>query len=399
MHQVSTDSLSSPATGDRTARWLDALAILVLVLIAVIAFATFSDYGLGWDDFTHSQYGALLVALYESGFTDQRALSFVNLYMYGGAFDTIATLAAKILPLGVFETRRLVGAIIGLIGLFVTWRLGRRLGGPFAGLATLVLLAACPLYYGDMFVNAKDGPFATVMMIALFGIVRALEDYPRATQPTLALCGVGVGLAIGSRVLGGFAVVDALLSLIFLVAVRARAGGLRPALTECGAYLVPFIPAAILAYLVMGLVWPWSVVSPLNPIHAVDYFSSFFDKPWRELFDGQLILVPNMPRSYAPTLEILKKPELMLVLGLTGAWCCRRRAVGTERGIAASPNRRAALLSVLLAVAVPITVTVATRPYMYNGVRHLLFILPPFAVLGGLATSWIAERIARSGSP
>ena len=56
------------------------------------------------------------------------------------------------------------------------------------------------------------------------------------------------------------------------------------------AFLVPFIPAAILGYLVMGLIWPWSVVSPLNPFHAIDYFSSFFDKPWRELFDGRLIL-------------------------------------------------------------------------------------------------------------
>ncbi|MGB6447899.1 MAG: hypothetical protein WBF47_22580, partial [Xanthobacteraceae bacterium] len=77
---------------------LDALALCVLTLTAVIACATFRDYGLGWDDYTHSQYGALLIALYKSGFTDQRALSFVNLYMYGGGFDMIATLAAKVLP-------------------------------------------------------------------------------------------------------------------------------------------------------------------------------------------------------------------------------------------------------------------------------------------------------------
>ena len=106
----------------------------------------------------------------------------------------IATLAAKILPFGLFETRRLIGAAIGLIGLFVTWRLGRRLGGPFAGLMALVLLATCPLYYGHMFINAKDGPFAAVTVIALLGIVRAFEEYPRATPPTIALCGIGIGL-------------------------------------------------------------------------------------------------------------------------------------------------------------------------------------------------------------
>ena len=187
---------SFPLRSDTIAatRRLDRLAIVVLLVVAVAALATFRDYGLGWDDYTHSQYGNLLVELYRSGFADRRALSFVNLYMYGGGFDILAALAAKVLPFGLFETRRLVGAAVGLVGLFATWRIGRRLGGPFAGLAALVLLAACPLYYGHMFINAKDGPFAAVMAIALLGIVRAFEEYPRATPSTIGLCGWGSAL-------------------------------------------------------------------------------------------------------------------------------------------------------------------------------------------------------------
>src|SRR4029077_14793591 len=155
-HPAAKSILSS---SDAAARRLDFCAIVVLVLTGAVAAATSRDYGLGWDDYTHSQYGNLLVSLYGSGFADQRAFSFVNLYMYGGGFDLLATLAAKVLPLGPFETRRLVGGAIAVVGLFVTWRLGRRLGGPLAGLVALVLLAACPLYYGHMFMNAKDAPF------------------------------------------------------------------------------------------------------------------------------------------------------------------------------------------------------------------------------------------------
>ena len=51
--------------GDRLL-WLR-LAIAVLVILAVIAGITFRDYGLGWDDYTHSQYGDLLLKLYGSG--------------------------------------------------------------------------------------------------------------------------------------------------------------------------------------------------------------------------------------------------------------------------------------------------------------------------------------------
>ena len=65
-------------------RLFDALAVATLMLVAAIALMTFRDYGLGWDDVTHLQYGDLLLSLYGSGFTDARALSFVNLHKYGG---------------------------------------------------------------------------------------------------------------------------------------------------------------------------------------------------------------------------------------------------------------------------------------------------------------------------
>jgi hypothetical protein len=265
-------------------------------------------------------------------------------------------------------------------------------------LIALILLAACPLYYGHMFINAKDAPFAVVMVIALLGIVRALEEYPRPTPPTLALCGIGVGLSVGARVMGGFAVLNALLPLLLIVAIRARALKLKPALAECGRFLIPFLPAAILAYLVMGLVWPWSVLEPLNPFRAVEYFSNFFEKPWRELFDGRLIPVIDMPRSYVPTLFALKLPAILLALGLCGTVGAIVAAARGEDRSAAAAGRRAALFSTALATALPILVTVAARPAMYNGIRHFVFTFPPFAVLGGVAAVWIARRLQRLGT-
>jgi len=396
VQDVTVNSLFFRSKTIGPARRIDALALCVLAVVAAVALLTFRDYGLGWDDYTHSQYGRLLVALYRSGFADRRALSFVNLYMYGGGYDILATLAAKILPFGLFETRRLVGALVGVIGLFATWRLGRRVGGPFAGLTALVLLAACPLYYGHMFINAKDGPFATYMVVALLGIVRAFDEYPRASPATMALCGLGVGLAIGARVLGGFAVLEALLPLFFILAVRSRERGVSAAAAELGAYLAPFIPAVILAYLVMGLVWPWAVLSPFNPFHAVEYFSNFFEKPWRELFDGQIDLVPNMPRSYVPTLTALQTPVLMLalgILGIGGAVAAVLRGAKSGLGV----GRRAALCAVLIAALLPMLITVAERPAMYNGIRHFVFTFPPLAVLGALAAAWIGRRLQRFG--
>ena len=103
--------IPAPAPSELVAsRVFDALAVAVLVVVTAIALATFRHYGLSWDDYAHSEYGDLLLAFYASGLRDQRALSWVNLYMYGGGFDLLAALAAKVLPFTVFETRRLMGA-------------------------------------------------------------------------------------------------------------------------------------------------------------------------------------------------------------------------------------------------------------------------------------------------
>src|SRR5207245_10041633 len=165
----------------------DDLALLVLAAVALIAGLTFRDYGLGWDDYTHAEYADLLLRMYGSGFKDTGALSFANLYMYGGGFDMAAALLHKIIPLELFETRRLLGAVVGVIGLAVTWRLGRRVGGPLAGLATLLLLALCPIFYGHMFMNPKDAPFAVAMVILILGLVLLAYEYPQASSRSILI--------------------------------------------------------------------------------------------------------------------------------------------------------------------------------------------------------------------
>ena len=369
----------------------DRLAIAAIGIVGVLALLSFRDYGLSWDDYVHAEYGDLLLKLYASGFRDQRALSWVNLYYYGGGFDLLAALAAKLLPFTLFETRRLVGAAVGILGLLLTWRIGRRLGGPLAGLMALVLLAACPLYYGHMFMNPKDSPFAVAMAIFLLGAMRALEQYPRVSLATGSLVGVGFGLSFGSRIMGAFGLISALAAVALIVTVECRADGIRSAGARLGHFLLALLPFFVLAYAVMALVWPWSVVDPLNPFRAVEYFSHFFEKPWQELFDGQLISVPDMPRAYVPTLFALKLPMILSVLGFGGAAGAVLAAF--RPGIAL--NRRAVFLLIAMAALLPIAATVALRPAMYNGIRHFVFVLPPLAALGGLAGAFLVQMASQ----
>jgi Dolichyl-phosphate-mannose-protein mannosyltransferase len=383
MSSITTSTIDTPLRRSME-RTCDDLAWLALAVVGLIASLTFRDYGLGWDDYTHAEYADLLLKMYGSGFKDTGALSFANLYMYGGGFDMAAALLHKLIPLELFETRRLLGAVVGVIGLAVTWRLARRVGGPLAGLAALLLLALCPTYYGHMFMNPKDAPFAVAMVVLMLGLVRLAEEYPAPSPRTILIVGLGAGLSLGSRVLGGLALVYAVAGFIPLLLEEFRSHGARGAVSRFAHVVYVLLPGLVLGYLVMGLIWPWSIMEPANPFRALTYFSHFFEKPWKEMFDGALVSVPDMPWSYLPTLFALQLPEVLLALIFGGV-------VGTVVALTrvdVSARRKTILLMLTLAATLPLVIAMVKRPALYNGIRHFIFVIPPMTVLAGTAFAW-----------
>jgi hypothetical protein len=391
MSSITTSVIETP-TRRSVEQTCDDFAFFVLALVSLIAGLTFRDYGLGWDDYTHAEYADLLLRMYGSGFKDTAALSFANLYMYGGGFDMAAALLHKLIPLELFETRRLVGAIVGVIGLAVTWRLARRVGGPLAGLAALLLLALCPIYYGHMFMNPKDAPFAVAMIVLMLGLARLAEEYPHPSPRTILIVGLGAGLSIGSRVLGGLALIYALAGFVPLWLDDVRTQGRREAVRRFVHVLFVLLPGLILGYLVMGLIWPWSIIKPGNPFTAVTYFSHFFEKPWKEMFDGALVSVPDMPWSYLPTLFALQLPEVLLALFIAGLALTVLALPRAE----VPARRKTVLLMLSLAATLPIAIAMVKRPALYNGIRHFIFVIPPMTVLGGIAfakgMTWLKDN-------
>ncbi|KIU45259.1 MULTISPECIES: glycosyltransferase family 39 protein [Bradyrhizobium] len=391
MSSITTSALEAPARRS-VEKTCDDLAFLVLGVVAIVAGLTFRDYGLGWDDYTHAEYADLLLRMYESGFKDTGALSFANLYMYGGGFDMAAALLHKVIPLELFETRRLLGAIVGVIGLAITWRLARRIGGPLAGLAALLLLALCPTFYGHMFMNPKDAPFAVAMMVLIMGLVRLIEEYPAPSPRTILLVGFGAGLSLGCRVLGGLALIYAVIGFIPLWIEEFRKQGAREAIHRFAHVAYVLLPGLAFGYLVMGLIWPWSIMEPGHPLEAVTYFSHFFEKPWKEMFDGALVSVPDMPWSYLPTLFALQLPEVLLALLAAAVIATFMSLSRTD----VTAKRKSIMLMLTLAAMLPLVIAMVKRPALYNGIRHFIFVIPPMTVLAGVAFArgmdWLGEN-------
>ena len=159
----------------------------VLAVVLALILCTFLDYGITWDEELQSQYGLAIVDYYKSGFHDQRYAEIFNLYLYGGMFDGLASIVDRFTPFRVYDTRHLVNALFGLLGLWGVWRLGRLLGGEAAGLVALVLCASTPVYYGHMFNNPKDIPFAAGIIWTLYFMFRS---YAKPSPSVLPTCGL-----------------------------------------------------------------------------------------------------------------------------------------------------------------------------------------------------------------
>jgi Dolichyl-phosphate-mannose-protein mannosyltransferase len=370
-------------------RLYDHLALAILVALVCIIAVTFRDYSISTDEQVQNTYGRLLLDFYLSGLTDTRAFHYYNLYLYGGLFDLIAAAIAPFSPLPDFETRHLLCAAFGVLGILATWRLARLLAGPRAGLLAVVLLALCPAYYGAMFNNTKDIPFAAGMTWTLYLSCLLAARLPRPPFRLVAWLGVAAGASLGIRVgavLGGLYLIPVLaLHLID----EARAGGWRASVRSATGMLLRLSPGILIAGALMALLWPWSVMAPGNMLLAVHDLTGFHVPT---ILAGRPLDSYDVPAWYVPTYLLVKMPETLLI-GLAVAFA-GVAIPGRRPDPLAVRSRSHQWLLVVLAASVPVVYAVVARPAIYNGLRHFLLVAPPLCVLAaaGIERILVASR-------
>lgn len=374
----------------------DDLAWIWLLAVTVLVVLTYQEYGIVWDAEVQNEYGKKLLAYYLSGFTDHSAFEYQNLYLYGGAFDLLAALINRVSTLGEYETRSLLGGLVGVLGLIGTWRFARMLAGERAGFLAIVLLTLIPDYYGHMLINPKDVPFACGMTWTLYLACRSVGELPRPRLGTVLALGLAGGLTLGTRI-GGLldGVYLVLMVVLYLLLLRRNGGTPAQVRGSAGRIALAYLPGAVLAYAVMAVCWPWSVQSVFNPLVALKVFSHF-SWPNQVLAAGVLFKATNPPAWYLPLMLAVKMPEVVLAGLAIAAWAGLRWLVDWlcdrehKFALDAAGIRRLQFLMLPLAALFPLGYYLIQRPEVYNGIRHFLFVVPPLAVIAavGLDRMW-----------
>ncbi|HTW54429.1 MAG TPA: glycosyltransferase family 39 protein [Stellaceae bacterium] len=376
----------------------DRLTLALLALAVLLVILTYRAYGVTWDEDCQNWYGNLVLAYYLWLFGAgppphwELLFQYADMYNYGALFDLIAAIVNKFSPLGMFETRHLLNGLVGVIGLVGSWKLGRCLGGPRAGFLAALLLLLIPNYYGLMFNDPKDVPFAVGCIWATYYLVRVIPFLPHPPRRLVIKLGFAIGAAMAVRV-GGLLLLcylGLLISLFaFWQAIPARQFStlIRVGLTSLWRV---FLPVALIAYALMLVFWPWAQSDPIHhPLQALAVFSKeiFWAKV---LFNGHLVAANNLPWEYLPVFIGLGLPELTLALLLAAPLV---GAAGLIRPSNWQCERVLPLFILGFTIVFPVVYAITVKAVLFNGMRHFIFVLPPIAVTAALTGDRALARL------
>ncbi|HEY1719659.1 MAG TPA: hypothetical protein VGG27_00310 [Magnetospirillaceae bacterium] len=362
----------------------DRFSIAALAAMLVIAAATFGHYGVGADEWNTARYGDMSLRWYLTLGADTSSFDYFDLHYYGAGLYALMAALARLTPGDDgFAVRHGLGMLLGIVALAGTWRLGRRLGGPWAGFAALLLLALLPYFWGQMAVLPVDVPFAALMTWALIAMLRYGDELAKPRLSSVLLVALMSGLAAGLRV-GALPILVANFAAVVIGFAVVERVALRPLLLRL-LWQGPLI--LVIVWIVMLLCWPWGLVDPFaHPLEAATHFKKLpinFPFP----FWGEQVRTTDLPWTFIPGYLLAKLPFFFLagIFAIPLAASLKRRAPDGNRRFAP------AFAAIACAFAFAPFAAIVTHATFYDGIRHFLFILPPLAALAGFAVVEVAR--------
>jgi len=356
------------------------LSVALFVALSVVVLLTFRDYGVSWDEQLQSGMGENVLRFFTSHFHDRTALDMGDLNNYGGLFEVMGAIASRTLPFGLYETRHLLIAVCGVLGILAVWKIGRFLAGPGAAFWAATLLTLYPPYYGHMFINSKDIPFAAFYAWSVYYLIRLLRELPNVAWKTAGKFAVATGLTMAVRV-GGLIVVCYLVlftGIWFVYTLLFQRETIRFNVSFLLRKFGFIAVVAVASYAIMLAFWPYGsskpFVRPFTALHWLSHVTATVSK-W----------------DYIPRHLAFKLPEIVLLFIFVGA-CIGLRELLLIRSSAGFRIGFPYLLLVFSAL-FPVGYAIYVGPYLYDEIRHFLFIIPPLICIAGLALNWTLERL------
>ena len=399
----------------RSSQYFRKLSVGFFCLLVVVVASTFRQYGVGWDENFHKEYGALVYSFYATVFDtdpDLGALNYRDLHLKGGFFDLVGFVLNRLLPFGEYENRHLWNAIVGIFGVLACWKAVRCLSGPRAALFAALTLILIPSYYGHMFNNTKDVPFAVGYMWSIYYLIRTFPHFPVVPVSLSIRLGIAVGLSLAVRAGGLILFAYFALAIVVFSAYRAWRGKVGKVAKVGKVWHITIAPKEfpwnetrqlfmtfglvfVVAYGIMLAFWPYAAVHPVTGAFSALRELSNFDWRGEMLFRGEVISSTDIPWLYIPQYLLIQLPEFVIGLLALGSILGLHYLI-TSRD-ESRLTRGAPYFFLLFVSTFPIAYIIYQGSTVYDAARHVIFVLPVLACLVGLTADVLVRCVARQG--
>ena len=373
-------------------------AAALLAAVLVVGLATASDYGLTVDEFNVDDYGPKALAWYTSGFRDRSHFETVefSLWYYGPWLQMLTAYVQSFDLADRVTVRHAMTFLVGLAGVAALLPIGRLAAGRWAGLSAIALCLMTGYFYGNLFFTPIDVPFMAAMSWATLAILVMTRPVLPSWPATIA-AGLLAGLAIATRT-GGIIIHAYLLGALLLCAVEfGHARPPHPALPRATRRALCRRRRARLDDRDCAL----AVAADRQSARAIQGRACAF------CGHSDVVSVPalgrtDMDRRVAAILHPGSAagpaagsfPPVAGGCALSrhcrrGRHCARNAAAwrldrgAGLRAAALALARARAILTVCAAIVLPLGFLIIAHATIYDGIRHVLFVVPMLAVLAG----------------
>ncbi|HEU6448847.1 MAG TPA: glycosyltransferase family 39 protein [Verrucomicrobiae bacterium] len=309
-----------------------------------------------------------------------------NIDYYNPALDLFCATLSHLFHADIYTVRHDVQGLLWMTMFLPVCALGRKIadkaGGWFAGLA----LMGMPGLFAHAFNNPKDLPLACAVIWLLYVSTSVASTRHLKWFHALKL-GAAFGFVLLMRPGAWFLIV-----LVGLVPAACLFRAWKfwkihrrwPLKNFYRAFPI-CVAAATIGWILMILPWPNAWHSPIMHPVASARLAAHFDEDYPVLLRGTIYHSEHLPWDYLASYLILTLPLPFLAFLIWGHLIFFRKF---RRSVSAAVT----ILGIGFLIWFPLTVFVILRPNIYDGMRHFLFMLPPIAVLIGVAAADIAMK-------
>ncbi|MBN1986293.1 MAG: hypothetical protein JW761_08315 [Prolixibacteraceae bacterium] len=354
-----------------------------LLLVAVVLFVLAPGAAVNVDEQLHYPHAKKVVNWYFTGGEDQSCLDtpVTNLKYYGQSVDNFTALINRIFSFeDEFLVRHYTGAFFFWLLCLFSGIVAHQLSGSYGvSVVTVLTLLFMPRLFGQAFGNLKDIPFATGYMAGIYMITRYLKELPKPEWKTAILLGAAIAFTSSVRI--GGVILFAYLALFGTLYFIAKPFELKHIVSTkpCFVRLTgQLILIAVIGYFAALLFWPFALQNvfenPLESLQVMEHYKVSI----RQIFEGNLVWSTQLPWFYLPKWLLISTPEFVIA----GIFLYTILLFKTKW----KQNLTTRLPEVLMGFSFlfPVVYVILIKSNLYSGIRQLLFVLPPLAVIASI---------------